>query len=528
MNKQKKKKLSVRIWDALFPPKNERAYAAAKRTRLNADWPTTPTGANYEQKVSLSTLIARSRIAARDYLHIASYLQLMRANVIGRKGIQLQSRARKGNGKLNVKLNQHVEEEFWKWGQPETCTLAGNLDWKGVQDLCLTQRERDGAFLIQMIDADNEYGFSLKVWDVTWFDFTYNDTRTDGNRIIMSIEFDARDKPVAYWLTTPTSEMMFTRNRSRTRTRIPAEQMIHGFRILEDASQVHGVPELAPALLPAKNTYSYVESVTMASRVSANQFAILKNTSGDAEAQFTGKETDDGNETNPLIDSSPLAITQMLPGWELQQFKPDHPTQNHPAFKETLDMDVATALRVPYFLLMGNWKAVNFSSSRGGLGEFRERCKSDQEFYANTLCRRVFHAWVFRAWLHGKLDITAAQFNEIQNPAWQPRGFAYVDPTKDAQTDVLRLQNRLTTPSRVHAEGGEDYADFLKQWAADKELAQEVTGTDIDELYAPKQTSEAPAEKPKESDDDDTDDDDEEVPPKKRELTNGHDHEFVS
>lgn len=509
--------------------KQKRSYAAARPTRLNVGWATQPTGANHERRVSLSALIARSRQASRDDLHIVNYLRLMRAGVIGQHGIRLQSGARGLDGKtLNVELNKRVEEAFWEWGHAETCTVSGKLDWKAIQDLAVTQCERDGAFLIQMVDADNEWGFALRTWDVTWLDFNYNENLQNGRRVIMSVEVDAYDKPVAYWMTVPSSEYEFAhRNyRQRTRTRIPAAEIIHGLQVFDDESQVHGVPGTAAALLPAKNAYSYSESVVMVSRASVNQFGVLKNTQPDGEGQFTGAEDAEGNPLHPFIDSAPLSITPLLPGWELQQFKPEHPTQNHEAFKQTLDMDIAVALGVPYFLLMGNWKAVNFSSSRGGLGEFRERLKGYQSFIATTLCRRVFNKWLTSALLSGKLKLKAHEVREVQNPTWQARGFEYIDPTKDIKADAEKLQNRLITPSEILAERGVDYPDFLERWQADRNLAEQY-GIDIEAVYsAPKQLGPAPEVF---EDDDETDDDDEPTPKQKKAAksrgvgyTNGH------
>jgi len=506
------KKLAARVWDAVFgpQPKTEKRHAAARTNRLNSGWTTQPTGANYETRMSLSVLIARAREAARDSLHIVNYLRLMRSNVIGQTGIGLQCRARLKNGKLNLKLNSRIEEAWWEWTHAENCTVSGGHDWKGVQDLAVTQCETDGAFLIQMIeDAPNPFGFSLKLWDVTWLDPTFNVTVPGRNRILMSVEIDADNKPVAYWMTTPQSETEYTPQQSQVRWRIPAEQIIHNFQH-RAASQVQGIPGIAPALLPAKNAYSYEESVIMAARHCVNDFAVLKNTTPDADADWDGAENDDGSPNHPLIDSAPLSITALLPGWEMEWRDAKHPTQNHPAFSQTLDMKIAASLGVPYFLLIGDWTAVNFSSSRGGLGEFRERCRGYQAFIATTLCRRVFHAWLRAAWLTGKIEITAAEYQELQNPTWQPRGFDYVDPKKDVETDILQLQYRLKTPSQIALERGEDYLDQLERWQSDEQLAK-AKGRDINAIYSPKQAAAAPpdgeddppddTEKPKKPDD---------------------------
>lgn len=502
--------------------KQRRSYAAAQANRLNQGWTTMPTAANYELRGGLDTLRARARKAARDNGHVRNFLRLMRTNVIGSKGIQLQSRARLTDGKtLNVRLNKRVEEAWFQWGHREHCTVSGKTDWRGVQKLVLTQLLRDGEFLVEMIEGVGAFGFSLKVWDVNWLDITFNQELPGGNRIIMSVEVDRDDRPVAYWLTPPTTEMDFSWNRGRRRTRVSAERMIHGYLIEDDESQTRSVAWLTPALLDIKNFAGYVDGVVTSARVTANTFGVLENTAPDGEAQYTGKEDEEGNVQHPYIASAPLSITPLLPGWKLSQLDPKQPAQNHPAFAKTMQTNIGTDLGVPYFLLVGDWEAVNFSSSRGGLGEFREMCRDLQDFIAMVLCRPAFHCFIRNAWLYDKISVDARQFEEIQNPTWRGRGWPYIDPTKDIKADRERLNARLATPSEILAEQGIDYVDHLERWEADRKLAAEY-GIDIEAIYSePKQLGPAPAE---DGDEEDLSPDDE-AKKTKREHTNGHSFE---
>ena len=57
---------------------------------------------------------------------------------------------------------------------------------------------RDGEFLCRFIDANNPFGFALKFYDVAYLDETYNEVLKSGNRIVMSVEVNAYDRPVAY------------------------------------------------------------------------------------------------------------------------------------------------------------------------------------------------------------------------------------------------------------------------------------------------------------------------------------------
>ena len=481
-----KKKLSQRLYEAIWPPQpkgQKRGYQAARVNRLNANWTTYPTGANYEIRGGLAALRARSRQAARDNGHIRNFLRLMCSNVIGPKGIQLQSRARlSGSKTLDVELNKKVEEAWFEWTHREHCTISTKLDWRGVQKLALTQLLRDGEFLIEMIEGVGDFGLSLKIWDVNWLDETYNDTMPNGNRVIMSVEIDANERPVAFWLTTPSSEMNFTNRRERTRTRKPAESMIHGYLIEDDESQVRSVSWITPALLDIKNFQGYTEGVVTSARVSANTFGFVKQQLADGE-EWTGEENEDGTQTLPMIDSSPLSVNLLNPGMEFQQFDPKQPTQNHPAFSKTMQTSIGTDLSIPYFLLVGDWEAVNFSSSRGGLGEFHEMCKDIQDFISTLLCRRVYHVWARNAMLAGRLSVTARQLKEIRNATWRPRGWPYIDPTKDVAADVERLRNRLATPSEILSERGVDYVDFLERWKSDREMAASYA-VNIEEIYS--------------------------------------------
>lgn len=474
-----KKNLAARIRDAIFPPKKQsRHYAAARLNRQNADWTTYPTSANWELRQSLRPLRARAREAARNDPHLSRYLELIRSNVVGVNGITLQSRAMKLDGTLDLKVNQLVEEAWWLWGHRETCTVSGKLDWKGVQDLVATQIECDGEALVQMIAADNPFGFALKVINVDYLDEYYNDTTSNGNRIIMSVEYDANDRPVAYWLTTPASDIMFTVRRERHRTRIPAEQMIHIFEPHDDEAQGRGVTAFKAVLLTARNFHAYKAGVIQSARFASNLLGFFKNTVADDSLPYTGADDKEGVPRFPEIDISPMAMNELPPGYEFDQLDPKQPTQNHSEFAKTILMEMAAGLGIPYFLLANDWEATNFSSSRGGLDAARDMWRKKAEFIANTLCRRVFHEWARSAMLNGQLTLTARQFNEIQNPKWASRGFKYIDPTKDINADVTALENKLTTWTDILAEQGKDFTEHLKRLKSEQDQAKAM-GIDL-------------------------------------------------
>lgn len=474
----------------------KRFYSGANVNRLNKDWTTTPYSQNYLLRQEARILRARARDMCANSPHFKKFLKMVRSNVVGAKGLQLQVRARKARGKLDTDLNKQIAEIFWTWGLPETCTVTRKLDWIACQRLFVTHLARDGEALVQMIsDPDNPFGFALKFWNVDYLDETYNDTLPGGNRVIMSVEVDANDRPTAYYLTTPASDINFTRRRERTRTRIPADQMIHSYLVEDEEAQVRGVTWFAAVLLSGRNTHVYKGSVIdMAKMGSMSGGFITKKTPDGTE--YTGEENEDGVEQDIEIDFSPASFHLLPDNHEFQQFDPKQPTQNHAAFVETLERDIATGLGVNYFNLSGDMGSVNYSSARVGLGEERELWREVQDFVAQMFCRPVYHAWLRAALLSGRLPIDARQYQEIQNPIFRARGWPYVDPQKEIGANVTALENNLDTWTDVLAARGVDITEFLETRKSEKELAATYG---IDLTIAPKAES---AAKPEPDDDD--------------------------
>lgn len=459
------------------PAREKRNYKAARVDRLNSGWITEPTAVNRILRNDLRILRARARDMSRNNSHFRKFLNMARTNIVG-KGIQLQGRARNADGSLNGELNKRIEEAFWDWAHPETCTISQKLDWPGVQRLFVTHLIRDGEALVRHVrDKRNPFGYSLRVIDPSYLDETFNEALAKGNRIVMSVEIDDNDRPVAYHLTTPASEILFGRRAERTRTRVPASEIEHAFLVYDDEAQVRGVTWFSAAMPDAKNLAGYNEGVITQSRVAAMSMGFLERAPED-ETEYEGMEDEDGNEQAVEIDIAPVTFNELPPGYTLKQFDPKQPTQNHAAFVDTILRDVATGLGINFFSLTGDMSAVNYSSARVGLGEERDVWRELQAFVAMRLCRPVYHRWLRSAMLTGSLKLNESEFKEAQNPMWRGRGWRYVDPQKEVRANVEALQNNLTTLTDVLAEQGVDIQEHFETLKRERELAAQY-GIDL-------------------------------------------------
>jgi len=500
-------RIAQRIYERYFAPKAEpkkakRRYAAARRTRANADWTTTPAAVNRTLRSDLRTLRARSREMAKNAPHFRKFLQMATTNVIGAEGIRLQVQARVGRtGGMNTRVNRTIEDAFREWGYRETCTASRKLDWAACQRLFVTQLIRDGEVLLEHITPpveSNKFGYQIKFWSVDWLDETYTTSLPNGNRVIMSIEVDENDRPVAYWLTQPASELdMRIRKENRTRQRMPAESMTHAFIVTEDESQARGVPQFAAVLLSGKNFHEYTGHVIEQARVGAASLGFLEKAVAD-EVEFDGSETDEGREITPTIDVAPLSMNELPAGYSLKQFDPKQPTQQHSEFSKTILLELAAGLGVCGFSLSGDMSAVNYSSARVGLGEERDVWRAMQAFVANTLCREVYKRFLANAMTSGVIQLSLRDFEQAQNPLWRPRGWRYVDPQKEIGASIEGIKSNLLTFTGVLAEQGIDFETHLDVIVAERELAARK-GVKLEIIADAGPTS--PAAKPKEKED---------------------------
>ncbi len=452
----------------------QRSYAAGQVNRLSGDWTIRPTNTRYELRLSLRNIRARSRDLARNNDYIKKFLGMCKSNVIGPRGITLQVRAHKQNTpadkpELDQDLKRLVQAAWAEWSHKENCSASGKLSWLDAQRLMIATLARDGEVLVRKLATKNKFGFALKFIDVNWLDETWSHLLPDGNRIIMSIEMDQHDRAVAYWLTPPVDEFAFPgalydQTSVHHRTRVPAEEMLHFF-LADDENQVRGVPWAHTAMLRLKLLGGYEEAEVVAARVGACKGGFIK---PPVDEQYDGTVDDP-----PIIEEVQPGMLPMLPpGYDFQQYDPNHPNQNYGAFVKSCLRGVASGLEVAYNSLASDLEGVNYSSIRAGLLEERDIWRALQALTIEHFCRPVYLAWLEAAFLSGALDILLAEYVRVQQPNWQPRGWDWVDPLKDVQASVMAINNGLGTRTQTLAEQGEDFDHTVLLLAHEQEVLE--------------------------------------------------------
>jgi lambda family phage portal protein len=210
------------------------------------------------------------------------------------------------------------------------------------------------------------------------------------------------------------------------------------------------------------------------------------------ETQWEGEENESGTEADLSVDFTELSFHELPDGYKFTQFDPKQPTQNHAEFMNSMLHTLASAMGVTGFSLAGDMTQVNFSSARVGLGEEREVWKSLQAVIAQTLCRDVFRHWIKNAWLTGAVEMTADNYEQLREPTWRPRGWSYIDPSKDISAAVEAIGNNLLTYKEHFAERGIDLEEWLEDKKKEKELFNEYGIEYEPQKQEPKQIAAAP------------------------------------
>lgn len=478
----------------------EQAYLAAATDRLLADFPTWARTANADIRAALTALRARQRHLAHNNDYAKNYLRTMRRNVVGPRGLQLHANVRKPDGTMDSFANTILERGFRDWCKREHCTTSGRYSFRDVQRLLVTAAARDGEFLLYEVrNAPNRYGYALQFIPIEYLDEQLNlpygasggaiDKAAD-TEIRMGVERDAGGRPVAYHLKPflagddLTSSYAYLQPRYR---RIPASDIIHDFRA-EDADQARGVPELHTAVRRLQLLAGYEEAELTAARAAANKAGFYSREDAETDAADLADEQEGATEDNPgdFLDNAEAGTFQVLPrGYKFQPFDPQHPTAAFPDFVRQMLRGAGAGGGVAYSTFANDLTQASYGSLRVGALEDRDEWKGWQDWLGEGVLTRVYRSWLAEALARGQLEpLRVDRPERYLDVEWRGRGFAWIDPEKEANADEKAIGMRVKSRTEVCAERGRDFEDVLREQQEEQRLAKKY-GIDLTPAGAP-------------------------------------------
>jgi lambda family phage portal protein len=441
-----------------------RQYAAAKNGRLVGDIKADNQSANQEVRQSIRKLRALGRLLARDNDYFIGFLKKLDANVIGTTGLKLQADAKKATGESNEKLNRQIEDAWKDWSRKRNCDVTEQLSLRDIASLFLRTIATDGEALMRLVYED---GLKIQMLDVDWLDEDYNSTAEQsptGNRIVMSVEVDKYDKPVAYWFTDPrwstvsVPGLKLVPQQSR-RLRVPADQVIHRF-IPERVGQRRGVTWAHSTLITANQLDGFDEAELVAARINASNMAFVS----------PPAPLDGGNPEASGINTevAPGQVLELPAGYTVHEFSPNKPQDNE--FSKRMLRKMFAGLGVSYSTGTGDLSEVNFSSIRAGTIEEREVWRMMQTFLAEHLYQDIYEKWL----MFNAGDVPVTMLEKVMYPCWRGRGFDWVDPLKDANADIAAMEKGIKTHTEILAARGIDFEEQMERLKYEQDYKQKL------------------------------------------------------
>lgn len=476
-----------------------RSYAAAQLSRMTNDWASSPISVDQDIRIAGRIIRERARDLAKNNDYGKEFIRLMRVNIVGENGFQLEPHCGEYTWKKKTgsdqKAYEFVEDELanaiiresWEeWCEKEFCSINGQYTFRGIQDLLITYASRDGEGPLRFItDPKSKFGMRLQVVPPEMIDDMMNVKLSNGNVVKMGVELDDWKRPLNYnvFKYKPELELWGGLQYSYDHWVIPASEMILAFD-REYENQTRGLSWMVQSMFRLKMLSGYEEAAITNARIGASKmgFFVRKGIDNQGES-YSGQSKNKDGSMNMEVEAG---LMQELPaGMEFQQWDPDYPTQQHPAFMKTTLRGIAAGSGVSYESLTGDLEGVNYSSIRDGKLKERDWYKLLQVWFIESYMKPVFTKWLEMSILSGAVKLPMSKFAKFNHPKFIGRRWDWVDPLKDIEAEILEIQSGLDDPFTSAGERGRNLRDIYKRISDAKALAKEYgLNLKLDEITA--------------------------------------------
>lgn len=316
----------------------------------------------------------------------------------------------------------------------------------------------------------------IEVYEADMCDPDKNATLTDAvgkvtGRIVQGVEFDARNRRVAYWFFDqhPGESGTIGALRTTATRRILARDVRHLFLPLRP-KQVRGLPFLAPILgMKADlDTWERFELARKQTEAAVAAFVIPgDNAEIDADEGLVPAAVDDNGDT--VEDIQPRLILRLRNGKEVR-FNTPQISGNYDTYKRAMLQSIAVGVHLSYERLTGDHSGTNLSTLRAGENEFWRYIDALQwNHFAPKVCAGIAGWFLEAAYM---ADLIASPSATAE---WTAPARSSLDPESAALVDILEIRAGLAPRSEKAQARGYNLRDLLREMARDNELIDKLS-----------------------------------------------------
>lgn len=457
-------------------------FEGAKKDRRNSTWRTARGTQDRLAFADLDLLIDRSRDLARNTAVGRSVILSYLRNVIG-TGIRPNAKIKNAAGDAMKAFNKSVNKEFLRWANnPRMCDAEGRLTFWEMQEQCLQRMLEDGGILIHRIverRRGSRIPLVIKRYEVTQLALELRTNKDTGNDIRRGVEVDNGGMPVAYHLYDIPKDDAAGKSPQRI-VRIPADRIDHLYRC-ERPGQTHGIPLLSVVSQRIWQMAEFDSYEVEAARTTAaialiiNQDTSVQRYAGGGLGATAGQETID-TRGNQEIVLEPNMIFRGKPGDEVKGMIPTRPGSMYAPFTKEQKSATAAGCNLGYEQVARDFSQGTFAAQRQSKLEDQRGWEPLQLSITHHMCVPIHGEFILLGMLAGVFDGQPQLSDEIDmsDVEWQPQGWDWIDPEKEAKAELLKLQMRIESRTRSAARRGIVWSEEVEQIARDDALLKEL------------------------------------------------------
>lgn len=479
----------------------QRQYAAAHNSRLTSGWVAPTTSADTEIRSSLTNLRARSRQLCRDTPYAKRARVLVVNNVIG-SGIGLQAQVKSSRSELRKSVNDAIEHAWKRWACAEYCHTGGTLHFSDFERALVSEVFEAGEVFVRMhmtAFGGSDIPFALELIESERVPHEFQ-TFATADRARMGIEVDQYFRPLRYWVRDRHPSDLQPGGMPMDQVRpVPASEIIH-LRLVERWPQTRGVPWLHAVAGTLNNMAGYSEAEIVAARASAQPIGW------EEPSDFPNPEAEQQEDGTFETPYEPGFVHH---GKKLNFYSPNRPNTALPYFISHMLKEVASGagFGMRYAALSGDYSQATYSSERAAQLDDRDGWKALQQWFIRSFRHRTHQMWlqqgVFARAIAGiGIEEYMADREKFEAVRYKPRGWGWVDPTKEVAAYKEAIKANLTTQTHVISMtgGGDDIEDVLEGRRHEIDLAEELDLTSDVDPGADKPEAAAPPVEPEPDD----------------------------
>lgn len=444
---------------------------------------------------NLHTLRSRSRDLYMGSPLAAGAIKTIRTNVVG-SGLMVNSHVdREVLGLTEEEAEEWeraTEREWLLWSNSPACDASHMSTFYQLQALVLMSALMSGDTFVGLpwIKRRGDV-YSLKLYLIEGdrvCDPQDNSAPYMGRDILGGVEVGVYGEPIAYWVSRYHPYNIVGRhNRPQKWTRVSAfgtasgrRQILHIMPDVERPGQRRGVPLLATVLEAMKQLERYTDAELMAAVVSG-LFTVFV-TSDDGEGLGGGLLEELDGSTGDALSMGNGTVVELDSGKSISTATPGRPNSNFGGFVESICRQIGAALELPYELLIKNFTA-SYSASRASLLEAWKSFRMRRQWLIDSFCQPVYEEWLAEAVSIGRISAPGFFDDPIRRLAWSRAEWSgdaqgQLDPQKEAQAAILRIQNGLSTREREAAElTGMPVQTIMQQLGKEQRMAEDAGAT---------------------------------------------------